>query len=83
VSVAAAAVAAALSMVLLHRADGGEVAVIPSHVTSLHARAAMSGANKVVAPAARCVLWLADGKVLSVIEPCDEVRRLFEAAGGK
>ena len=65
---------------LLHRADGGEVVVIPSHITSLHAKAPTGGTNKVVTPAARCVLWLADGKVLAVIEPCEEVRRLLEAA---
>ncbi len=70
---------AALSWVLLHRADGGVVAVMPSHITSMHA-AATSGGNKVVNTAARCVLWLVDGKVLSVIEPCDTVRRLLEEA---
>jgi len=80
VSVAAAA---ALSMVLLHRPDGGQVAVSPSHVVSLHARAPTSAANKAVTAEARCILWLADGKILSVTEPCELVRRLLEEAGGK
>ena len=71
---------ATLAMVLLHRADGGEVRVFPSHVTSLHAKAPSSPANKVVVGEARCVLWLADGKVLAVLETCEVVRNLLEQA---
>jgi hypothetical protein len=71
---------AALAMVLLHRADGGEVRVFPNHVTSLHAKAPTSGSNKVVVQEARCVLWLADGKVLAVLETCETVRKLLEEA---
>lgn len=65
-------------MVLLHRADGGEVVVMPSQVTALHGRAPSNPRNKAVTEAAGCVVWLADGKMLSVIEPCEEVRRLLE-----
>jgi len=75
-----ALIAAALSMVLLHRADGGVVAVMSSHITSMHAKAPPVVANKLVTPDARCVLWLADGKVLAVLEPCETVRRLLEDA---
>ena len=71
------------SMVLLHRADGGVVEVAPSHVTSLHRKAPTSGGNKAVTGEARCVLWLADGKLLAVLEPCEEVRRLLEEAAPK
>jgi hypothetical protein len=71
----------ALVMVLLTRVDGGQVAVIPAQVTSLHA-AAGSG-PKVIIPGARCVVWLTDGRVLSVIEPCDMVRRMLEEAAAK
>jgi len=72
--------AAALAMVLLHRADGGAVVVAPSQVTSLHAKAPTSASNKLVTGEARCVLWLADGKTLSVLEPCEMVRKLLEGA---
>jgi len=74
------ATAAAVSMVLLHRPDGGEVVVTPAHVTALHAKPPTSAANKVVTPEARCVIWLSDGKVLSVIEPCAVVRKLLDEA---
>jgi hypothetical protein len=75
-----AAATAALAMALLHRADGGEVRVFPNHVTSLHAKAPSSAANKVVIQEARCVLWLADGKTLAVLETCETVRKLLEEA---
>jgi len=74
------AAAAALSLVLLHRADGGAVVVAAPHVTSLHERMATSGTNKLFVPEAGCVVWLADGKLLSVIEPCTVVRKLLEEA---
>jgi hypothetical protein len=65
-------------MVLLHRADGGEVLVAGPQITSMHAAA--PGGNKVVNSAARCVVWLTDGRVLSVIETCEVVRGLLEGA---
>jgi hypothetical protein len=75
------AVAAALAMVLLHRVDGGEVLINPSHVTSLHATAeAVGKQNKLVTGKVRCVMWLADGKFLSVLETCDVVRKKLEEA---
>jgi hypothetical protein len=72
--------AAALGMVLLHRPDGGVVAVAPSQVTALHAKALPPHTNKLAVPEGRCVLWLADGKILSVLEPCDTVKSLLETA---
>jgi hypothetical protein len=70
--------AAAAALVVLHRVDGGSVQVAAGQITSLHT-AARSG-NKVIAPGARCVIWLADGRVLSVREPCDVVRGLLDDA---
>lgn len=71
---------AGLTMILLHRADGGEVAVAPAHVTGLHSKAPMPNTNKLSHPEGRCVLWLADGRLLSVIETCDVVKKLLGEA---
>jgi len=68
------------AMALLHRIDGGAVAVAPGQVTSLHGKAPANASNKAVAAGARCVIWLTDGKLLSVIESCEQVRRLLEEA---
>jgi hypothetical protein len=73
---------AALSVILLHRADGGEVTVYPSHITSLHDKQS-PGANKLITHEARCVIWLDDGKYLSVLETCDVVKQLLEEAAGR
>ena len=74
---------AGLSLVILHRTDGGAVAVAPSHITSMHSRAPASGQNKLVTGEARCIVWLSDGKLLSVLEACETVRQLMDEATHK
>lgn len=74
------ALAAALSLVLLHRVDGGEVVVAPAHITSMHSKAPASAQNKLVTHEARCIVWLADGKQLIVLEACDTVKTLMDKA---
>jgi hypothetical protein len=75
------ALALALHMVLLHRVGGGEVAVNPAHVTALHATMSSIGqSNKLLTKDVHCVVGLSDGKFVSVIEPCDLVRKLIEEA---
>jgi hypothetical protein len=76
-------IAELITMVILHRVDGGEVVVIPSHITSLHSKAPSSAQNKLVTQEARCIVWLADGKLLSVLEPCDVVKRLIDEVAKK
>jgi len=73
------ALAAALSMILLHRADGGEVAVYPSHITSLHTKPPpIEEKNKLFVPTARCAVWLDSGKWIAVLETCDAIKKLLE-----
>lgn len=71
---------AALALVLLHRADGGEVAIAAPHVTGLHAKAPPPNTHKLSPVEARCVVWLTDGRLLSVLESCEVVRRLLDEA---
>jgi hypothetical protein len=52
--------------------------VAAGQITSMHAAARVG--PKIVNSGARCVIWLADGRVLSVLEPCDVVRRLLDEA---
>ena len=66
-----------MSLVILHRTDGGEVAVSPSHITSMHSKAPSSPQNKLVVGEARCIVWLSDGKLLSVLEACETVKKLM------
>jgi hypothetical protein len=54
--------------------------VAAAHVTGLHAKAPMPNTNKLSNPEGRCVLWLADGRLLSVIETCDVVKKLLGEA---
>jgi len=77
------ALIAGMSLIILHRADGGEVAVAPSHITSMHSRAPANPQNKLVTHEAHCIVWLADGKQVSVLEPCELVKQLMEKAAGR
>lgn len=64
--------------VLLHRADGQEVAVSPQHITSL--RSTPGSLSKQFSHEVRCLVGLDDGKFVSVIETCSAVKRLLEDA---
>lgn len=67
--------AVALSLIVLHRADGGEVIINPAQVTSLRATAGSLGR---LAPHGHCLVGLTDGKFVAVIEPCGDVKKLLE-----
>ena len=73
-------IVAGMSLVLLHRVDGGEVVVAPSHVTSMHSKAPSIPQNKLVTGEVRCIIWLDDGKLLSVLESCETVKQLMDKA---
>ena len=69
-------VVAAISLVVLHRADGYEVSINPHQVTSL--RAPIGVTSKLVSGQTQCIVGLTDGKFVSVVEPCDLVKQLLE-----
>ena len=58
---------AGMSLVILHRVDGGEVVVASEHITSMHSKAPTNAQNKLVTGEAHCIIWLSDGKLLSVL----------------
>jgi len=73
--------AALVALVILHRVDGGEVLVAPEHITSMHSKALGGARDKLITGEARCIIWLSDGKLLSVLEPCEKVKQLMNEAG--
>jgi hypothetical protein len=71
-----------LGLVLLHGLDGREIFINPETVTTMHT-AIPGSKNKLLSDEAKCVLNTSDGKFISVIETCDEVRMLFQRESGK
>ena len=69
-----------VALVILHRVDGGEVLVAPEHITSMHSKALGSARDKLITGEAHCIIWLDDGKLLSVLEQCDRVTQLMNEA---
>lgn len=65
----------ALHLITLHRSDGGEVTINPAQVTTLRSPAGRLGH---LAPSGHCIIGLVDGKFVSVLEACEEVKRQLE-----
>jgi uncharacterized protein YlzI (FlbEa/FlbD family) len=69
----------ALHLVLLHTVDGRETLINPDHVNSMSSHKA-GEPNKLLVDSVECVIGLTNGKIVSVVEPCDVVRQLLEEA---
>jgi hypothetical protein len=70
----------AVNLIILHSVDGREISVNPTQVTKLTAEQPAHG-NKLLPGEVHCVVNLADGKFVSVVEPCFTVRRMIEENG--
>lgn len=69
--------ALALHLILLHSIDGHEITIASQQVTSL--RAHQPGKpNKLMTDDANCLIGLTDGRFVTVIESCAEVRELLK-----
>ena len=68
--------AIATLLVLLHAPGGREILLNPELVVSMHA-AVKGEANKIMTDQVRCLINTNDGKFISVVESCEQVRKLF------
>ena len=66
----------AIVLILLHAPDGREIRVNPEQITSL--RSASGEGNKYFTGEVHCMIGLADGKFVTVVEPCDRVQTILE-----
>jgi hypothetical protein len=63
--------------IVLHGPGGFEININPKRVTSM--RSGIAGQkNKFIHEDAKCVLNMDDGKFISVIETCDQVRQALK-----
>ena len=67
-----------VELIVLHGSNGVEVAVNPAQVTSLRPRT--SPQEGLFAGGVECMISLADGKFVTVVETCDKVRELLRDA---
>jgi uncharacterized protein YlzI (FlbEa/FlbD family) len=68
-----------LHLVLLHTVDGRETLINPEQVTSITHREA-DAPNKLLTDTVQCVIGFSNGKFVSVLEHCDEVKQKLEDA---
>jgi hypothetical protein len=66
----------AFNLVVLHGPGKREIYLYRENVVAMHA--ATSGKNEHVSEEANCVIATSDGKFISVIETCAEVKALLE-----
>ena len=67
-----------LHLIVLHTVDGREIVLNPAQVTSMREAHEANDPDRAFTKDVRCMVNLADGKFVTVIEECDEVRRLME-----
>lgn len=63
-----------LNLLVLHRIDGLEVIVSPSHITSLRI---LEGSVKHLAPG-NCMVYLTDGKAITTLETCRQIQQMLD-----
>ena len=72
--------AAAVTIVILHSLTGAEISLNPEQIIAMRDG---EHTGQHVAKEVNCVITTADGKFISVIETCAQVRILIEHRGGK
>jgi len=73
-------VLAATLMISVTAPDGAKLHINPQFITKMYPtrEAQDKGPNQMVVTGARCVITMADGKFVSVKEPCDYILQLIE-----
>lgn len=69
--------ALAVELVTLHMIDGRVVQINPAQVTQIIHPSDAEG-NKMLVEGVECVVRFTDGNFVSVVENCDEVKKLME-----
>jgi hypothetical protein len=65
-------------LIVLHTLDGREIDINPALVTHMREAREDDAEGKAFTNGVRCMINLADGKFVSVVEECPTVRRLIE-----
>lgn len=63
-----------LTLLILTGPDGRAVIVNSEHITSMHA-AKPDEPNQLMVEGVRCLINMSDGKFVSVVQTCDEVKK--------
>ena len=73
---------AAAVLIVLHNVDGEPIFVNPEFITMLYPTKEGRGTakNQLMTSGVNCVITLTTGKFFSVIEPCQDVRKMMEIA---
>jgi hypothetical protein len=73
-------IVAQIILVLLHGPSGGEIMLNPREVVAMHAKVPNEQPNEHFVDGVQCLINTTDSKFVSVVEPCETVRRLLQQA---
>jgi len=65
-------------LLVLHTLDGREIDINPQKITSMREAKADDKSGKYFTEGVRCMVNLSDGKFVSVIETCAQIRALLK-----
>lgn len=77
----AVVLAVVLQLVVFHTLDGRNMHVNPATIVMVGEARDANDPHKKVTGEVRCVIYLLDGRVLTVVEDCASVRQRLEEAG--
>lgn len=72
---------AVFALLLLHAGDGRNITVNTALITSMLG-APVTGPSKAFTDKVRCMINLSDGKFITVIETCEQVRAMIGGSDG-
>lgn len=67
-----------IGLIVVHMIDGRAVILNPQQITSLSEARSAENKAKQLHPDVRCVVYLTDGRFVSVAEDCNTVKGLIE-----
>jgi hypothetical protein len=70
--------AATVALLVLHTADGRDVDINPAAITSLRETHDEADLNRPFTGKVRCMINTVDGKFVTVIETCDQIREMIK-----
>jgi hypothetical protein len=74
-------IAVAVRLIVLHSGSGAEVDINPDGITSLRAES-RKGEDRYFAEGTACMINTSDGKFVTVVETCEQVRKMIEEVDG-
>lgn len=69
------------TLLVLHMVDGRELIIAPAQITTMHEARSDDDPRRDLTKGIRCAIMLTDGKYVSVVEECHDIKQRIEEMG--